>query len=70
MCEPRDFGIRATPDEATKPERVKVTDQMVEAGLEQWRLWEDSDDYSGRNLVEAIYRAMKALDSSPPDAPQ
>lgn len=40
----------------------KVTALMVEAGVNAWAKWEESENSSPKNLVQKIYRAMRDLE--------
>ena len=45
---------------------IEITPEMIEAGVSEWLRWQESDDYSARNLVRTVYLAMRRLESSSP----
>ena len=47
---------------AINPISFEVTPEMIEAGVSEWLRWQESDDYSARNLVRTVYLAMRRLE--------
>ena len=37
-----------------------ITPAMIEAGVKAFLAWEESEDYSVRRAIEAVYRAMSS----------
>jgi hypothetical protein len=61
MCAAAPASGKVTEEQEGKMEKtneIKITQQMIDAGVDVWRKWEDSDDWSVRSYVETLFRRM------------
>ena len=43
-------------------EEIEVTTEMIEAGVSELFSWEESDNYSWKNLAKTVYLVMRNLE--------